>query len=99
MNDSQFRALVEERWRRGLTEEEQTQLTTWFTLHPEARAAWEEEAALNRSLQELPDVPVASNFTSLVLQAAQREAALATTRPRRPWWQRFTWRVAWAMLI
>jgi len=100
MNDSEFQDLLEESWRRPLTEEEQMQLNAWLATRPEARAAWEEDAALNRSLQNLPDAPLSSNFTALVMQAVQRQA-LPTPRTHsavrlRLWWRRLSWGVACA---
>lgn len=43
-----------------------------------------EESALQRALDALPNVPISSNFTSLVVQAATSEA-----RPHSSW--RFRW--------
>lgn len=91
MNDAHFEELKEASWRRRLTPEESAQVQAWLARHPERRAEWEAEQALNRALTSLPDAPVSSNFTSLVLQAARREAA----RPgpvSLPWWrQAFAW--------
>jgi anti-sigma factor RsiW len=105
MNDSDIEALLEESWRRPLTEEEQIQLTAWLATRPDARAAWEEEAALNRSLQGLPDAPLSSNFTSLVLQAVERETRATSRAKARPaafsprwWWRRLAWGTAWGLV-
>jgi anti-sigma factor RsiW len=46
-----------------------------LAVHPEEQAEWEEDLALTRCLQELPDVPVSSNFTSLVLRAVDAQTA------------------------
>jgi len=102
MNDSDFRALLEKSWRNPLTDEEQVQLNAWLATRPEARATWEEEAALNRSLQNLPDAPLSSNFTALVLQAVEqekRQAAVSRSRSASTstWWRRFTWGLGWAL--
>ena len=74
------------------------QLNAWLATRPEARAAWEEDAALNRSLQNLPDAPLSSNFTALVMQAVQREALPTPRAPSaiRLWWRRLSWGIACA---
>jgi anti-sigma factor RsiW len=104
MNESEYQALVEASWRRPLTADEQIRLETWVAGHPEARSTWESEASLNRLLNQLPEAPVASNFTARVLQAVDRELA---TKARRPaplsrltqWFRRPIPRVGWALLL
>jgi anti-sigma factor RsiW len=81
MNEAEYRELMEAGWRRRLTPAEQAQLHAWLAEHPEQRAATEDEAGLSHLLERLPDAPVASNFTALVLQAARREAAQPAPRP------------------
>ncbi|MGA2867506.1 MAG: hypothetical protein ABSF95_23790 [Verrucomicrobiota bacterium] len=91
-------------WRRKLTPAEQAQLRAWLAAHPEAQADWAAEAALNRALGRLPDVPVPGDFTARVLQAVERETA-AASRPRSgPWlaWRRpLAWlpRMAFAAIV
>jgi len=75
MNDSEYRELIETNWRRPLTEDEQSRLRGWLAAHSEAHADWEAESTLNQTLARLPDVPVSSNFTALVMQAVDRESA------------------------
>ena len=70
-------------WRRPLTAAEQAQLDAWLAAHPEARADWEVEAALNAGLSRLPETPVSGNFTARVLQAVEREAAARSRKPQR----------------
>jgi hypothetical protein len=103
MNEADFKILMETSWRRPLGEQERGQLEAWLAAHPEARAEWESEQALNRGLRALPDAPVASNFTALVLQAAEREGRVAV---REPWGRRLQhWlarpliRLSWAVLV
>jgi hypothetical protein len=87
MPNSDFRELAELAWRRRLTPEEQARLRQCLDAHPQARSLWEGEAALTRGLNRLPNAPVSSNFTALVLQAVQRA-------PARPAWRRlpvFSW--------
>ena len=68
-------------------------MQAWLSNHPEDRADWEAEAALNRLLEELPAAPtVSSNFTALVVQAVERDAAAARA-PRRTW--ALVWRTFW----
>src|SRR6266478_5771104 len=74
MNESSLEQLREISWRRKLTSAEQASLSEWLAAHPEAQAEWETEAGLNQVLAGLPNVPVASNFTARVVEAAQREA-------------------------
>ncbi len=74
MKDPLYNHLRELSWRRKLTEAEEAQLRTILSARPEAQADWESEIRLNRFLDQVLDVPVASNFTNRVLQAAEREA-------------------------
>src|SRR5215472_6699993 len=71
-------------WRRKLTEAERAELSP----EPQTRAEMELESRLTEQLAQLPDKPVPSNFTSLVLQAIDCEAA----RPRPRVWFR-GWRI------
>jgi len=99
MNESDFIQLREAGWRRRLTPEEDRQLRSWLLEHPQSAEEWRDETALNTALASLPDVPVPSNFTALVLQQVDRAAASenrsATTAG---WWQRlrFGWLPRWA---
>jgi anti-sigma factor RsiW len=88
--------LREANWRRPLTQAEEAQLKAWLEAHPEARPDCEIEKQLGHALQQLPDAPVPSNFTALVLQAVERES----NRPNRipvqgqTWWKRWRWAAA-----
>jgi len=102
MNDPSNK-LRETNWRRPLTPAEAAELRAWLAAHPEARADWEAEARLNTALGRLPDAPVPSNFTALVLTAVERDAAVAAPR-RGPRWQIWLWsswvpRAAFAALV
>ncbi len=103
MNESDYQRLQETGWRRKLTAEEERGLQTYLAAHPEAQMEWEEEAALNQFLAQVSDAPVASNFTSRVLQAVELDAASAERQAKKVNWQRwFTrWvpRVALASLV
>lgn len=81
MNETEYRELMEASWRRPLTEAEEARLQAFLAAHPDEQAKWESELSLNQLLEQLPDVPVASNFTARVVQAAQREAARPAARP------------------
>ncbi len=103
MNETEYRELMEASWRRQLTAAEEARLQAWLTAHPEEQARWESESSLNHLLEQLPDVPVASNFTARVLQAVQREAIRPAARPfaevLRHWLMpRRATGVAWAAL-
>lgn len=80
-NQNRLRELI---WRRKLTEAERAE---WRA--ESATGADEElESRLTEALGRLPDMPVPSNFTALVLQAVEGESA----RPRTTVW-RWGWRV------
>ena len=91
MNEAEFRKLLTTSWQRPLSPAEEARLQTWLSTHPEARGLWDEEAALNHLLDQLPDTPISSNFTARLLEALDRESIL----PPRTWLSRFfplTWR-------
>ena len=67
--------------RRPLTQAEQGQLDAWLAAHPEARADWAADAALNAALARLPEKPAPSNLTARVLAEIDRED-LATAGAR-----------------
>jgi len=92
MKDPLYERLCEISWRRKLTPQEQTQLSEWLAAHPEAQDDWESEAKLNQALASLANVPVATNFTARVLDAAKCEVAAAERRQRQ---ERYHWRLGW----
>jgi len=87
MNDSAFNKLQEASWRRNLTDAEAAELRAWLAAHPEAQADFEADARLTAVLTRLPNAPVPSNFTARVLQAVERETAIA--RPSPSAWTNF----------
>ena len=94
MNDPLFQQLLEISWQRRLTDAEQAQLRAYFEAHPEAAEEWLLESGLTQALDELPTVPVSSNFTARVLQAVELEeatAARAREKNRRFGWPVFKW--------
>jgi anti-sigma factor RsiW len=78
--DSSDHSLRETNWQRPLTPAEEAALGAWLAKHPEAATDWQEELALTDALQRLPDVPLASNFTARVVDAAMRDAAAETRK-------------------
>jgi anti-sigma factor RsiW len=78
-----------------LAPDDEARLEAFLATHPEARATWEEERALGRALQSLPDVPVSSNFTARVLQAVDLEEA-REARKQPGWFPRGWPRLGWA---
>jgi len=72
MDDSDYQRIKELSWKRKLDCQEQQQLDDLLSATPEKRQDWNEEHALNGLLKGLNNVPVSSNFTARVLQAAQR---------------------------
>jgi anti-sigma factor RsiW len=71
-------------WEAGLRQEitarELAQVEAFLTAHPEERACWEEDLALNGLLRQLRDRPLASNFTAQVIQAVARDAQSESLR-------------------
>ena len=103
MNESGYQQLRELNWRRKLTANEEARLQEYFLLHPEAQADWESEAAVTQLLHQLPDAPVATNFTALVMQAVDHDIRLAerATEYHPSLWQwlhRWAPRAAWTSL-
>jgi hypothetical protein len=103
-DDPLYEQLRESSWRRKLTPVEESRLSQWLAAHPERQAEWESEAGLNEMLTALPNVPVASNFTSRVVDAAEREAASARRDVGRSnrlaaWWLRWVPKAALALVV
>lgn len=84
MNESDHNPLSEKSWRKP-TPAEAAELQAWLSKHPEAQADLEMELRLSEVINQLPDVPVPSNFTARVLQAVERECA-GGSRRRGPFW-------------
>lgn len=76
--------------RRGrLTPQDERDLETFLLEHPEQRAACQEDLALNLALRQLPHAPVASNFTSRVLQTIAHERRAPAPPQPGAWLVRF----------
>ena len=88
MIDPVYQKLIETSWRRELTPEEQARLQSCLSARPETEADWRTERALNQLLRELPNPPLASNFTARVLRAAEAEQGRRERRSRwAKWWE------------
>ena len=85
MNDPLYHQLRELSWRRKLTDAEEAQLRALLAAHPEAQTEWQADVSLNQVLERLPDVPLASNFTSRVLQAVERAAGDQSQKKGKAW--------------
>ncbi len=88
--------------RRPLTEAEQAELVVWLSVHPEARADWELELALSKTLERDSAPKVASNFTARVFQEIEREQKIS--RPGRTtvgggWWRALVPRLAVGLVV
>jgi hypothetical protein len=68
-------SLREASWRRPLTTAETDELHKQLAGKPDAKADWEAELALTEALRSLPNIPLASNFTARVVDAALRDSA------------------------
>src|SRR5215212_9052056 len=97
MSDVRKEELVRLSAKRELTPEDESRLESYFSADPRARAEWEEERALSRAVQSLPDVAVSSNFTARVLHEVDlAESALKREHSRPAWWQRIWPKLGWA---
>ena len=70
--------------RRPLKPDERDRLIGFMEANPDTWPGWEEDMALTRLLNRLPDAPLASNFSSRVMQAIAVEARQAERKPG-PW--------------
>lgn len=91
MNDPVYHEFLATAARRKLTVEEEARLEAHLASRPELQAAWEEEAGLNRLLDQVPAAPVSSNFTAQVLLALDREASVPSRPVVAHGWQRLGW--------
>jgi hypothetical protein len=75
--------------RSELNPQEQNLFARELKANPGLRAAFEEEKGLEDLLTRLPDFPVSTNFTSLVLQRAEMEGRPSSRKrpPIFPWFR------------
>jgi len=98
MNDLRREGLMRLSLKRELTPEEESRLQASFAAHPGARAQWEEDRALGRALQSLPDVSLSSNFTARVLEMVELEGRREQRAAKRRSWLRVPWpRLSWGL--
>ena len=102
MNELEYQTLIERSWRRPLTADEQARLDAWLVTHPKEQEDWEVDLALSALMVQLPDAPIASNFTSRVIQELKRD--LPAREPRsgllekaKRWLHLPVPRLAWAL--
>jgi hypothetical protein len=82
MDKSRKKNLREQMWRCNVHSVEEAELTG--AADAESGADFQEEAGLNYLLDQVPDAPISSNFTSRVLQAVALEEA-KISREQRGW--------------
>ena len=98
---SEYEDLLSIRWIRELNGWEQGRLARLMSADPKWKARWEEDMAVLAAVRRLPDVPVASNFTSRVVAAlpcAPDESGPALLLPpKRSWFRRLSWAPKWGL--
>ncbi|MDP7049609.1 MAG: hypothetical protein QF721_09165, partial [Verrucomicrobiota bacterium] len=82
MNQPDIESLLQTERARDLTDDEWAGLERWLDANPAERVEWE---AVDQLLAALPDAPVASNFTSRVLEEARRAEAPAPALGQAVW--------------
>ena len=103
MNEPLHDELLRLSFRAELTPDERARVEAFLAAHPELRGMWEEERALSRAFNALPDAPISSNFTARVLQAVDLDDAATRRDRKRRWWT--NWRIlkvpriSWAALL
>jgi hypothetical protein len=73
MHEADLNELLKAASQRSLTPEQQNRLRSFFPEDEQGQAALEEELALNQLLVQVPDAPIASNFTAQVMQLVASE--------------------------
>ena len=87
MNQPMLEKLFQTANKRDLNEAELTQMEDWLASNPVERAELE---AVDQLLNELPDEPVASNFTTRVLQEIRSAEDNSPARVTASWWKIIT---------
>ena len=91
-HEKQYEDLLAVRWIRELDESERAKLERLFAVDSAFKVRWEEDVMLLTSVGKLPDVPLSSNFTSLVVaEVARRVGDNVAKKPaedQRGWWER-----------
>ncbi len=99
MKQPELDLLIDLARRRVLTDEERARLDQLLAANPAGWPNHADELALTRLLDRLPDAPLASNFSSRVMQAIElAEADVIRASQRRSWLSLRGWmgRLAWS---
>jgi hypothetical protein len=88
MQDSIHDELLDLSRRQVLSAAQKSRLQMILVKHPELKETWEQDNLLNLTLHHLPDCPLSSNFTALVLQAVTQPQS-AKRRTRAAGWLQF----------
>lgn len=94
MKHEDLQELMELARQRPLSADELARVEQFTEAHPQARIGWDEDMALTRLLGGLSDAPLASNFTSRVMQAVALEeprGERASNPMSLQWWTRNTY--------
>lgn len=92
MNKSTYNQAKEKSWVEPLSAEESAELRQFLAANPDLQSDWDEDSSLTTALNRLPNAPVSSNFTALVMQAVVRVEMDVERSPSR--WRSF-WRHGW----
>lgn len=103
MNIAELNNLREVIWQRPLNQRELTEVAAFLSTHPELGKEWDKDLALANALHGMPDTPLASNFTDLVMQAVERESKGQVKTKPLAWiksgWQKWIPRFAAAACV
>lgn len=93
MKHDELQDLMEQVSRRPLTPDERYRLEQFMEADPQAWPDWEEDMALTQLMDRLPVAPLASNFSSRVMQAVALEERRAerTNNPMILHWWTHSW--------
>jgi anti-sigma factor RsiW len=83
--DNEMNDVIRKALRGELTEREKRDFDERLTLEAALREEFEQEQSLEQLLGRLPNVPVSTNFTSLVLQSARGEAKQRARAQKSRW--------------
>ena len=91
MKQHELKELMERARLRTLSPEDEHRLQEFLEADPGVWPDWEEDMALSRVLDAMPDAPLASNFSARVMLAVEQEERSSSTARPRPglaWWSR-----------
>jgi hypothetical protein len=103
MDRADWESLLAARLTRELDPAELARARAWIAEHPDDRAAWMEEEALDALLDELPPVEAPSNFMARVWDGIDAAAGEAARTNAPPAWREALWillpRLGWACAV